>query len=86
MTALATRRTTIAVGTRPEPFSRERAVQLGAVNRMHYDGKWWTLAALQCKACVWVSGGDPKKMGIAHCHLVHALVDKRRRQRIVDGE
>ncbi len=61
-----------------EPIPAGAALQLCADIRQQHQGKWWTLAGMQCTFCVYFSKGDPAKMCVSSrpdfrgCNLVTA--------------
>ena len=60
-----------------DAISRNVAVLLCAAIRLENQGKWYTLAGLQCWGCMKFSKGDPAKMcmirqdGYRGCKLVN---------------
>jgi hypothetical protein len=64
--------------TNLNPIPRETALQLCAEIRTQYQGKWYTLAGMQCLGCLAASKGDLAKMCVSSrsdyrgCNLVSA--------------
>ena len=64
-----------------EPIAQETALQLCADIRQQFQGKWWTLAGIQCSFCLIFSKGDQAKMCVSSrpdfrgCNLVTARYD-----------
>jgi hypothetical protein len=60
------------------PIPRETALQLCTDIRTQYQGKWYTLAGMQCLGCLAASKGDLAKMCVSSrsdyrgCNLVTA--------------
>ncbi len=65
-----------------EPIPEEIALGLCSAIRQQYQGKWWTLAGMQCAFCLKFSSGDPAKMCVGSrpdfrgCNLVTARYDR----------
>ncbi len=65
------------------PIAKETALQLCDAIRQQYQGKWWTLAGMQCMGCLKFSQGDPAKMCVSSradfrgCNLVTARYKKQ---------
>jgi len=66
-------------------ISKDAALQLCTEIRQQYQGKWWTLAGMQCMGCTAASKGDLTKMCVSNapgyrgCNLVNARYDRRDR-------
>jgi hypothetical protein len=66
-------------------ISKDAALQLCTEIRQQYQGKWWTLAGMQCMGCTAASKGDLTKMCVSNapgyrgCNLVTARYDRRDR-------
>ncbi len=64
------------------PIAAETALQLCADIRQQYQGRWWTLAGMQCYFCQKFSHGDPAKMCVSSrpdfrgCNLVTARYNR----------
>jgi hypothetical protein len=64
--------------TNLNPIPRETALQLCTDIRTQYQGKWYTLAGMQCLGCLAASKGDLAKMCVSSrsdyrgCNLVSA--------------
>ena len=64
---------------------QEVAYQLCADIRQQYQGKWWTLAGMQCMGCNAATKGDMSKRcvgnapGYRGCNLVNARYDRQAR-------
>lgn len=62
---------------------REMAFQLCAEIRQEYQGKWWTLAGMQCMGCNAATKGDMSKRCVSNapgyrgCNLVNARYDRQ---------
>ena len=62
---------------------KDVAHQLCAEIRQQYQGKWWTLAGMQCMGCTAASKGDLTKMCVSNaagyrgCNLVNARFDRQ---------
>ena len=60
---------------------RDIALLLCTEIRQQYQGKWWTLAGMQCMGCTAASRGDLAKMCVSNasgdrgCNLVNARYD-----------
>jgi hypothetical protein len=60
---------------------QDMAFQLCAEIRKKYEGKWWTLAGMQCMGCNAASKGDMCKRCVSNatgyrgCNLVNAQYD-----------
>ena len=67
-------------------ISKEVAMQLCAEIRQQYQGKWWTLAGMQCMCCNAATKGDDSKRcvngapGYRGCNLVNARYDRQAKQ------
>ena len=63
----------------------ETALRLCADIRQQYQGKWWTLAGMQCFFCLTFSKGEQAKMCIGSrpdfrgCNLVTERYDRQER-------
>ncbi len=61
---------------------KDTALQLCAEIRQQYEGKWWTLAGMQCMGCTAATKGDITKRcvstgpGYRGCNLVNARFDR----------
>ncbi len=61
------------------------AYQLCADIRQQYQGKWWTLAGIQCMGCNAATKGDMSKRCVSNapgyrgCNLVNARYDRQAR-------
>ncbi len=59
-----------------EPIAKKTALRLCEEIRLQYQGKWWTLAGMQCMGCLKFSQGIPEKMCVSSrpdfrgCNLV----------------
>lgn len=59
------------------------AMQLCAQIRQQYQGKWWTLAGMQCMGCNAATKGDMSKRcvwnapGFRGCNLVNTRYDRQ---------
>ncbi len=68
--------------TTQEPIPGETALRICAEIRQRYQGKWWTLAGMQCTFCVYFSKSDPARMCIGSrpdfrgCNLVNAHFER----------
>ena len=62
---------------------KDVALQLCAEIRQQYQGKWWTLAGMQCMGCAAASKGGLAKMCVSNapgyrgCNLVKARNDRQ---------
>jgi hypothetical protein len=62
---------------------KEIALQLCAEIRQQYQGKWWTLAGMQCMGCNAATKGDMTKRCVSNepgyrgCNLVNARYDRQ---------
>ncbi len=65
-----------------EPIPEETALQLCAAIHQQHQGKWWTLAGMQCFFCLKFSNGDPAKRCVSSrpdfrgCNLVTACFER----------
>ncbi len=65
------------------PIAQETALRLCDEIHQQFQGKWWTLAGMQCYFCRKFSHGDPAKMCVSSrpdfrgCNLVTARYDRR---------
>jgi hypothetical protein len=61
---------------------KDAALQLCTEIRQKYQGKWWTLAGMQCMGCTTASKGELTKMCVSNapgyrgCNLVNARYDR----------
>ncbi len=61
---------------------KDTALQLCAEIRQQYEGKWWTLAGMQCMGCTAATQGDITKRcvstdpGYRGCNLVNVRYDR----------
>ncbi len=73
--------------TSMDPIPSEIALQLCKDIRQQYQGKWWTLAGMQCPFCVYFSKGDLAKMCVSSrpdfrgCNLVTARYTRNQKGR-----
>jgi len=62
---------------------KDAALQLCTEIRAQNQGKWWTLAGMQCMGCTAASKGDLAKMCVSNgpgyrgCNLVNARYDRQ---------
>ena len=60
---------------------KDTAIQLCLEIRQQYQGKWWTLAGMQCMGCNAATKGDDSKRCVSNapgyrgCNVVNALYD-----------
>ena len=65
------------------PIPEQEAFRLCAEIRQQYQGKWYTVAGLQCWGCTFFSQGEPAKMCVSSrldyrgCNLVNARYDRQ---------
>jgi hypothetical protein len=65
---------------------KDAALQLCAEIRQKYQGKWWTMAGMQCMGCIAASKGDLAKMCVSNapgyrgCNLVSAHYNDQARK------
>ena len=68
--------------SQPVEFSKEAALQLCTEIRQEYNGRWWTLAGMQCMGCNAATKGEDSKRclngapGYRGCNLVNARIDR----------
>ncbi len=66
-----------------EPIAQETALRLCRAIYQQYQGKWWTLAGMQCYFCRKFSHADPAKMCVSSrpdfrgCNLVTARYERQ---------
>ncbi len=66
----------------PAPIPQETALRLCREIHQQYQGRWWTLAGMQCYFCLKFSQGDPAKMCVSSrpdfrgCNLVTARSER----------
>ncbi len=73
----------VKVELSPAPIPQE--IALGMCNDIYqqYQGRWWTLAGMQCYFCRKFSRGDPAKMCVSSrpdfrgCNLVTARYERQ---------
>ena len=71
------------MATIKNPIPREAALELCAQIRRQYQGKWYTLAGMQCMGCLKASKGDVAKMCVSSqpdnrgCNLVTKRYEKK---------
>lgn len=64
-------------------IQKDVALQLCAEIRQQYQGKWWTLAGIQCTGCNAATKGDETKRCVSNrpgyrgCNLVNARYDRQ---------
>ena len=64
-------------------IQKDTALRLCTEIRAQYQGRWWTLAGMQCMGCAAASKGDPAKMCVSNgpgyrgCNLVNARYDRQ---------
>ena len=64
---------------------KDAALQLCAEIRHKYQGKWWTLAGMQCMGCTAATKGDDGKRCVSNtpgyrgCNLVNVCYDHQRK-------
>jgi len=62
---------------------KDTALQFCTEIRRKYQGKWWTIAGMQCMGCTTASKGDLAKMCVSNapgyrgCNLVNARYDRQ---------
>jgi hypothetical protein len=62
---------------------KNTAIQLCTEIRQKYQGKWWTLAGIQCMGCTAATKGDLTKRCVSNapgyhgCNLVNARYDRQ---------
>jgi len=62
---------------------KEMALQLCTEIKLHFRGKWWTFAGMQCMGCTAASKSDLARMCVSNapgyrgCNLVNARYDRQ---------
>ncbi len=70
------------MGNTNSDVPQQEAFQLCAEVRQQYQGKWWTIAGMQCTGCNAAARGDMSKRcvssgpGYRGCNLVNARYDR----------
>ncbi len=74
---------TVKVELSQAPIAQETALRLCRAIYQQVQGRWWTLAGMQCYFCRKFSHGDPAKMCISSqpdfrgCNLVTARYERQ---------